>query len=198
MRGAPAYKQARISTEEHVRNTPLEVSDVVGFWRAAQMDWFSHDPIFDRRFRERHLDLHLAVARGERDAWASIPEGSLALLILLDQFPRNAFRGTAHMYATDSLARHFARAALSAGHMDAVDADLRLFLCLPFAHSELRGDQDLSVALNARLGQPWLSHAQSHRSIIHRFGRFPHRNALLGRRSTAEEQAFLDSGGFAG
>ena len=102
------------------------------------------------------------------------------------------------MYATDALARYFAHRAQSTGHMDAIDAELRLFFCLPFAHSEDEGDQDLSVQLNARLGQPWLDHAEGHRDIIRRFGRFPHRNRLLGRETTPQERAFLDQGGFAG
>lgn len=122
----------------------------------------------------------------------------LALLILLDQFPRNAFRGTARMYVTDPLARHFARMAQLAGHMKAVEGDLRLFFCLPFSHSEDADDQDVSVSLNAQLGQPWLSHALAHRNIVRRFGRFPHRNALLGRATTVAEQIFLDQGGFKG
>ena len=119
-------------------------------------------------------------------------------MILLDQFPRNAFRGTAHMYATDPLARYFARRVDAAGLMTEVEPDLRLFFCLPFAHSEDIADQDLSVELNARLGAAELSHAEGHRDIIRRFGRFPHRNLLLFRETTAAEQAFLDQGGFAG
>ena len=173
-------------------------ADVVRFWWAAQADWFSHDPVFDERFRERFLDLHQSATDGQLDHWAATPEGSLALLILLDQFPRNAFRGTARMYTTDMLARRFARMAQSVGHMDAVDGPLRLFFCLPFAHSEDLDDQDLSVALHARLGKQFLGDAERHRNIIHRFSRFPHRNAILGRPSTDEEQAFLDQGGFSG
>jgi len=180
------------------RRAAADASDVVQFWRSAHADWFSHDPAFDRRFRESFIDLHLAAARRKHDEWACTAEGSLALLILLDQFPRNAFRGTRCMYSTDALARHFAREARSAAHMNAVDRDLRLFFCLPFAHSEKIDDQDVSVMLHTQLGEPWLSHAQAHRSIIRRFGRFPHRNSLLGRMTTAEEHAFLDAGGFAG
>lgn len=175
-----------------------EASEVVRFWRVSNPDWFSQEPAFDRRFRERFLDLHLLAARGERDEWGDNPEGTLALLILLDQFPRNAFRGTAHMYATDFLARHWAQVALSAGHMEAICAELQLFFCLPFAHSEHLDDQEVSVALNVRLGQPWLDHAKGHYDIVRRFGRFPHRNRLLGRETTHEEQAFLDGGGFDG
>ncbi|WP_104494163.1 DUF924 family protein [Paracoccus denitrificans] len=105
------------------------ISDVVGFWKEAGKDgrWFDKDKGFDRRFRERFLDLHMAVATREHDGWMETPEGALALLILTDQFPRNAFRGTGHMYATDPLARHYARQAHAGGHMERVEPDLRLF-----------------------------------------------------------------------
>lgn len=175
-----------------------EPDDVVAWWRGAKADWFSKDPGFDRRFRERFLDLHLAAAAGELQRWTDTPEGTLALLILLDQFPRNAFRGTARMYATDPPALGIARRAVEAGHMARVPVELRLFFCLPFAHSENEADQAISVALHARLGQPLLSHAERHCDIVRRFGRFPHRNPLLGRTTTPDEQAFLDQGGFAG
>jgi uncharacterized protein (DUF924 family) len=102
------------------------------------------------------------------------------------------------MYATDPLARHYARQALDAGHMERVAPELRLFFCLPFAHSEGIADQDISVVLNAKLGRPWLSHAEGHRDIIRRFGRFPHRNPMLGRATTAQEADFLRNGGFGG
>lgn len=173
---------------------------VADYWRRAgeRGRWFAKDPAFDRDFHDRFLALHLAAARRELDHWSATPQGALALLILLDQFPRNAFRGSAHMYATDGLARHFARQALAAGHMDRVEEALRLFFCLPFAHSEAPDDQAQSVQLNARLGPSWRAHAEGHRDIVRRFGRFPHRNAMLGRDPTADEAAFLRSGGFAG
>lgn len=198
MRTGLGFKQAPAHTIARTRSVANDTDEVVRFWRSAHADWFSHDPSFDSRFRNRFLHLHLSAARRELDHWTDTPAGSLALLVLLDQFPRNAFRGTAHMYATDALARYFARQAQSTAHMDAIDADLRLFFCLPFAHSEDEGDQDLSVKLNARLGQPWLAHAEGHRDIIRRFGRFPHRNPLLGRETTPQERTFLDLGGFAG
>ncbi|OVZ55598.1 hypothetical protein CDO44_22525 [Pigmentiphaga sp. NML080357] len=173
--------------------------DVVRFWRDAGMaGWFGQSPAFDRAFRERFLDLHEAAARGECDDWAATAEGALALLILLDQFPRNAFRGTARMYGTDAQARRIARLAVDRGLDGQVESALRLFFYLPFAHSEDLADQRLSVRLNRRLGHPWVDHAQGHADIIERFGRFPHRNPLLGRRMTPQEQAFLDQGGFAG
>lgn len=179
-------------------STPAQAQAVVDFWRRNSGHWFSKSARFDRQFRERFLALHTAAASGALAGWNDTPDGALALLILLDQFPRNAFRGTARMYATDALARDYARTAVAAGFMDEVDPPLRLFFCLPFAHSEDLADQDFSVALNSRLGNWTRSHALGHRDIIRRFGRFPHRNALLGRRTTLAEQAFLDGGGFAG
>lgn len=177
---------------------PDTPQDVLDFWRAAESDWFSHAPEFDARFRERFLGLHMAVAARDRDDWAATAPGALALVLLTDQFPRNAFRGTGHMYATDGLARAFAVRAQDAGLFERTEPALRLFLAMPFAHSEDLADQDRSVALNARLGQPWLSHAEGHRAIIRRFGRFPHRNPLLGRETTPEEAEFLRNGGFSG
>lgn len=182
------------------RQHDARISTVVGFWQEAGVrgQWFDKDAGFDRVFRERFLDLHMEVAARRHDDWMATAEGALALLILTDQFPRNAFRGTGHMYATDALARHYAGQALDAGHMERVAPPLRLFFCLPFAHSEDIGDQGISVSLNARLGEPWLSHAEGHREIIRRFGRFPHRNPMLGRTTTAEEADFLKAGGFQG
>jgi uncharacterized protein (DUF924 family) len=140
----------------------------------------------------------MAAARRDLDDWNQSPTGALALLILLDQFPRNAFRGTAHMYATDPLALHYARSATAQGHPDHVDQHLRIFFYLPFEHSENLADQDLSVALHASLAGEDRSYAERHRDIIRRFGRFPHRNTMLMRETTADEQAYLDNGGFAG
>lgn len=181
------------------RRESAVVSAVLEFWREAGMErWFAKDPQFDRRFRQRFHDAHMAVAARSHDAWLGAPDGALALILLTDQFPRNAFRGTAHMYATDPLARHYARRAHALGYIDRIDPELRVFLCLPFSHSEDPADQDLAVRLNERIGGTSLSFALGHREIIGRFGRFPHRNRLLGRESTAEEEAFLAEGGFAG
>jgi uncharacterized protein (DUF924 family) len=181
---APGHKDAR---------------DVVAFWREAGPNlWFAKDAAFDQRFRERYALLHEQAARGELTAWLSSPEGSLALVILLDQYPRNSFRGTARMYATDPLARDAAKAAIAAGHDRAIAKDLRLFLYLPFGHSEGIADQDRSVELCRRLGEPYLTRAEHHRDIVKRFGRFPHRNPILGRPMRPEEQRYLDEGGYKG
>ncbi|MCW8085018.1 DUF924 family protein [Sabulicella glaciei] len=175
------------------------ILDVTSFWReAGPRLWFAKDEAFDTRFRTRFLALHEAATIGALAAWAGTPEGSLALLVLLDQFPRNAFRGTRRMYASDPFARQIAAAAIAAGHDVALEPAMRLFVYLPFGHSEDLADQERSVAFAHGLGQPSLSHAERHRDIIRRFGRFPHRNPILGRTMTAEEQRYLDEGGYAG
>lgn len=172
---------------------------VLRFWRdAGYKRWFSSDAGFDRVFRDHFLGAHLAAARRELDAWLESAEGCLALLILLDQFPRNAFRGCAHMYATDPLARFIARHMLDRGFDRMIDEDMRAFCYLPFEHSEDMADQRLSLQLFDALGGPFPPYARVHAGIIERFGRFPHRNHELGRETTPEEQAFLDDGGFAG
>ena len=172
--------------------------DVVAFWRdAGPARWFRKDDAFDRDFTRRFSDAHEAAARGDLDEWAGSPQGALALCILLDQFPRNAFRGTARVFATDERARKVASAAIRAGFDRQVEPPLRQFLHLPFMHSERLEDQELCVDLagDDAESRRW---AQHHRDIIRRFGRFPHRNALLGRESTPEELEFLAGGGFAG
>jgi uncharacterized protein (DUF924 family) len=191
------------------RDLPLETAScgaavakaygVVEFWRrAGPSRWFARDQEFDRLFRERLLSTHEAAACGELAHWPSKPYGSLALILLLDQFPRNAFRDTPRMYATDAQARIAAATAIAAGHDLAVCRDLRLFVYLPYGHSEVLADQERSVALVEGLGEPDLSHAKRHHDIIRRFGRFPHRNRILGRAMTADEQRYLDEGGYAG
>lgn len=173
--------------------------EVVAFWRDAGPDrWFAKDDAFDRRFRTQCLALHEAAARGDLSSWGATADGALALVLLLDQFPRNCFRGTARMFATDEDARRVASAAIAAGHDQEVAPDLRVFFYLPFEHSEDLADQDRSVALSQPLSEEYWRYAELHRDIILRFGRFPHRNEILGRASTPEEQEFLAEGGFAG
>jgi uncharacterized protein (DUF924 family) len=175
-----------------------QIDDVVGFWRDAGPErWFKKDAAFDAEFRDRFLDAHFAAARRELDAWEETASGALALLILLDQFPRNCFRGTAHMFATDGLARHFADRALARGFVTEMEPGLRHFFWLPFEHSENLADQERALEVAAQFGAA-LKYVELHHDIIRRFGRFPHRNAALGRQTTPEEQAFLDQGGFAG
>lgn len=174
-------------------------ADVLGFWRdAGPSRWFRKDVAFDEQFRSRFFTAHEAAQRGELDDWAADAQGALALLILLDQFPRNAFRGTPRMFESDAKARDIARRAVGAGFDAQVEPDLRNFIYLPFMHSEQLTDQDRAVELARGLGDEPLRYAILHRDIIEKFGRFPHRNDMLGRTTTPEEQRFLDDGGFAG
>lgn len=174
-------------------------SMIVGFWKeAGPHQWFRKDPQFDWLFREQGRAAHFAAARRQLDDWIAAPEGALALMILLDQYPRNSFRDTAHAFATDPLARMFAHRALEAGHDLAIEGELRRFFYLPLQHSEIMVDQDRQLELfqtrmNREPNDRWAEH---HHGIIARFGRFPHRNGALGRENTTEEQAFLDGGGF--
>ena len=180
-------------------SSPCSADDVIDFWRQAGPErWFSKDNAFDADFRARFLTAHEAAASGALGGWAATAQGALALLILLDQFPRNAFRGTARMFATDPQARDIADAAIAQGLDQAVEAALRRFIYLPFMHSERLVDQQRSVALNEALAPDTSYYAKLHLDIIERFGRFPHRNALLGRTTTPAEQQFLDEGGFQG
>lgn len=178
--------------------------DVIGFWRSAgPKKWYAKDAAFDEAIRLKFEPVHHAAARGRYDGWAATPEGALALLLLLDQFPRNLYRGSAHAFATDPKARAVARAAIAAGHDRAVEPAMRAFFYLPFEHSEDLADQDESVAhcravLEETGDADPLKWAEIHRDIIVRFGRFPHRNSAFGRVTTEAEQAFLDDGGFAG
>lgn len=180
-------------------DTFSDFSSVVQFWRAAGPKmWFAKDADFDRRFCERFLAQYEAAARQALMDWLATPEGALALVLLLDQYPRNAFRDTPRMFAADALAREVADAAIAAGHDRAVANDLAVFIYLPFGHSESLSDQQRCVALAERLGDPNHARAKHHCDIVRRFGRFPHRNAILGRVTTAEEQRYLDEGGYKG
>jgi uncharacterized protein (DUF924 family) len=189
-----AFAEPQMALETHP-----DALKVITFWReAGPALWFAKDAQFDARFRERFLREHEAAARGELTQWQATPEGALALVILLDQFPRNAFRGTARMYDTDAMARKVANTAFAAGYDQKLPRELQKFLVLPFAHSEDLADQERSVALARRIGPDDLAHAEHHRDIVRRFGRFPHRNAILGRSSTPEEKHYLDNGGYSG
>lgn len=173
--------------------------DVVAFWRDAGPErWFAGGEAFDAECRTRFLEAHLLAARRELEHWLDHAEGALALVLLLDQIPRNVFRRSAHAYATDGLARHYASRALTLALDTQVDAALRTFFYLPFEHSEDIADQQRALELFGRLPGENMRWAQLHYDIILRFGRFPHRNAALGRESTAEERAYLAEGGFQG
>jgi uncharacterized protein (DUF924 family) len=173
-------------------------ADILAFWRDAGPDrWYTPDEAFDAEVRRRFLGLWQQAAAGELSSWEASDDGLLALVIVLDQFPRNMFRGTAETYASDARAREVARRAIDAGVDERIDPALREFLYLPFMHSELLADQLHCIELSRKAGltesAKWAEH---HADIISRFGRFPHRNRILGRSSTPEEQAYLDDGGF--
>jgi len=180
-----------------VATTPTEAQAVLAFWReAGPKKWFAKDIAFDVVFRDRFALLHERAARGELMQWRATPEGALAEILLLDQYPRNAFRDTPRAFATDNLALEAAKALLPAGHDKALPDDIRAFAYLPFDHSENLDDQHRAVELLSPISENHAFHARAHRDLIERFGRFPHRNAILGRESTAEEVAFLAQGGY--
>ena len=174
--------------------------DVIDFWVDAGAElWFRGGEAFDAQCRDQFLELHMAAARGELADWVDTAEGALALLLLLDQIPRNIFRGSAHAYATDPMALAVTNEAIERGHDLKYEPELRSFFYLPFMHSEALADQQRCTEFfNALPGSNSAKWATHHHAIIKRFGRFPHRNRLLGRQTTAEEQAWMDEGGFQG
>jgi uncharacterized protein (DUF924 family) len=173
---------------------------ILAFWREAGRDaWYKRNDAFDAEVRRRYLSVWEQAAAGQLAFWEASDDGALALVIVLDQFPRNIFRGTPEAFASDALAREVARRAIARGADSRIDPILLEFLYMPFMHSEHLPDQLHCVALFANTDNAEnLKYAREHADIIQRFGRFPHRNGLLGRDTTAEEQAFLDGGGFAG
>jgi uncharacterized protein (DUF924 family) len=174
--------------------------DVLAFWREAGPEkWFKKDPAFDDAIRTRFLDTYEAAAAGQLSAWEATAEGAYALILVLDQFPRNMFRDDARTFATDKLAKSVAERAIARDFEKGFAPLERNFFALPFTHSEELADQERCIALARETGHADnLRWAEVHADIIRRFGRFPHRNKVLGRTTTPEEQAFLDGGGFAG
>lgn len=175
-------------------------SHVLEFWtEAGPKRWYVRDEAFDAEIRRRFLAAYEAAAAGKLDAWEANAEGALALVILLDQFARNMFRGDGRAFAADPLARAVTERALKRNFDQQIEPPLRQFFYLPFMHSEELADQDRCVALFEAYGDAEnLKYAIIHADIIRRFGRFPHRNPVLSRITTKDEQDFLDSGGFSG
>jgi uncharacterized protein (DUF924 family) len=175
--------------------------EVLAFWFGAdRKKWFAKDAAFDSGIRDRFLALYEEGFLGRLDTWLQLPQACLALVIALDQFPRNMFRGTARAFAADALALSAAKHAVTLAYDRGMTPDERMFLYLPFEHSESLADQMTSCELTARLlAFPQTAdihgYAVRHREIIERFGRFPHRNAILGRASTPEEIDFLKTPG---
>jgi uncharacterized protein (DUF924 family) len=189
---------AAMSDPEPALNPPAKPAatpqEVLAFWfdAAHERFWFEKSEAFDRLCVAALLPAHEKAMAGALTHWQETTEGSLALVLLLDQLPRNAFRGQAQAFGSDAKARAVAHHALLQGHDLATAKERRLFLYLPFEHSEALADQFLSEALFATFGdKDLLFYATRHREIVERFGRFPHRNAILGRDTTAAEQQFL-------
>ncbi len=167
---------------------------LIAFWfaPATQVRWFRADPDFDAEIRSRFGSLVERAAAGDVPNWAATADGALALCLLLDQLPRNIWRGSPRAFSCDAMARKIAYAAIAAGRDRTLATMRRHFLYLPLEHSEDSVDQETCVTLMRGLGDAeMLDYAQRHRDIIARFGRFPHRNAILGRASTGEETEFL-------
>lgn len=174
------------------------VDEVLSFWFAElpRKQWFAGGAALDEQIRARFLPVHRMVAAKPEAALLADARTALGAVIVLDQFSRNMFRGTPSAFAHDAKALGVARTAIANGLADVLNSDERLFLYLPFEHQENVDAQARSVELFAGLGDPELTkYAQAHKNIIDRFGRFPHRNAILGRESTAEELEFLKGPG---
>ncbi len=185
--------------------SPAETAqDVLAFWfeETKPEAWFKKEDSFDARVRARFESLAQAraeeVRRQGASPWQEGADTALALLLLLDQFPRNMYRGTARAFAWDDLALRVAGTALEKGYDLLTPQDRRAFFYMPFMHSEDLSDQERCVALTTtRLDdQRTARHARAHREVIRRFGRFPHRNDILGRASTPAEIAYLAEGGY--
>ena len=173
------------------------IAALIDFWFAKETKsrWYDATPAFDNLCRERFGDLAERAANGDLEAWESTAEGALAVCLLLDQVPRNIFRGTAKAFATDDLAVAVASRAIDRGFDRDLDPERRNFFYLPFMHCERLAEQERSVAIAKALGdEKMLHYAEDHAAIIRRFGRFPHRNTILGRTNTPEEDAFLADG----
>lgn len=178
----------------------LAAVDVLDFWwTSGEAAWFRSDPDFDRLCETRFRDAFDAAARGDLASWEEDAAGCLALIILLDQIPRNIFRATPRAFATDGLAKDIADRAIARGFDKAFPLPAKRFFYLPYSHAEDMAAQERCVDLNRMSGdKEGYFYALIHMDVIRRFGRFPHRNAILGRDSTAEEITYLETGGFSG
>jgi len=173
----------------------LTSEDVLNFWfyEIGRERWFQDDRALDSLIKERFLAVYEQAANDQLKDWEQTPEGMLALMLLLDQFPRRMFRGTSRAFETDEIAQELARNAIIKHFDDRIDKDFKLLFYLPFLNSESPGDQRLALFyIRERTKEPdWLDAAEQHYNIIQRFGRFPQRNPVLGREPTPEEQEFL-------
>ena len=176
--------------------TLADPAEILAFWfdESTPQQWFRKDPDFDAAIRDRFADTHRAAAAGALDGWAETAEGLMALVLVLDQFSRNLHRGSADAFAQDAKALALARDGIARGlDLAIAPPDRRVFLYLPFEHSEDPADQEEAIRLcEARTEDPvYVDFARRHRDVIAEFGRFPHRNAVLGRLNTPAEEAYL-------
>lgn len=177
--------------------TPAEI---ISFWQdeVGPAGWYIVDPALDQKIRDRYLDFWHDVRVGEYDGWVGSAEGALAMLIAIDQFPRNMFRGSGDSFATDSKARCISKRAIFAGHDREINEPMRQFFYLPLMHSEVLADQDTCMRmfkLNMS-GDGRFLHPRAHREVIRKFGRFPYRNKAMGRLSTQAEKDYVAAGGY--
>ena len=174
--------------------------DVLKFWldECTPNQWFEQDDAFDETIRERFGAAWQGATEGQYALWLTYPNGALAYTILTDQFPRNMFRDDARAYATDRAALAAAKSAIARGWDLRIDPPARVFFYMALEHSESLADQDRAVRLICERMEDamFLLHARAHREVIRKFGRFPHRNAVLGRKTTAAEQVHIDEGGY--
>jgi len=181
-----------------MNNSPWQ--EVLDFWKAAGAEkWFTKDDEFDSEMKQKFLSMHADAHSGKLDSWAENPDACLALIIVLDQFSRNMFRDDPKAFASDPKALSLSKTAIASGFAEKVDQELRFFLFMPLMHSESLDDQKESLALQLTTkSEGSIRAARQHLEIIEKYGRFPHRNKVLGRQTTPQEEAYLDQGGFKG
>lgn len=177
------------------------VTEILAFWldEIGPRGWYSVDPVLDQQIRDKFLDTWQSACEGNHSLWLTYPSGALAYTILLDQFPRNMFRGDAQAFASDPIALTAAKISIDHGWDLKIDEPARQFFYLPLMHSENLCDQERCVRLmSERMPQSDsnLLHAKAHRKVIREFGRFPYRNDALDRRTSANERDFIDQGGY--
>ena len=176
--------------------TMSDSEDILNFWfyEVGRTQWCTNEPLLDSQIRDRFQPAYEEAVAGKLKAWESTPEGALALLLLLDQFPRRMFRGTSRAYETDEIALELARDAIIKHFDDRIDKQYKMLFYLPFLNSENVGDQRLALFYirERTKDSDWLTMAERNFEIVQRFGRFPQRNPVLGRQPTPEESTFLE------
>ena len=183
-----------------MNNGPVKPDEVMNFWaKAGSEKWWAKNDEFDAQIKQKFDTTHTYANTGRLDDWIETPDTTLAFVIVLDQFSRNMFRNDARAFAQDKQCVAIVRSAIANGFDRKLRSDIGMFIYLPLMHSENISDQEQCLIEMERLKlENEIYHAKLHLNIIKKFGRFPHRNSILGRKTTPEEQAFLEDGGFAG